>query len=456
MNQEIPEAIKSVGYLIDAWLPLKLQYDKTPGTSIGIVYKGKLLYKNGFGFADVKTKKKALPNTLYHIASISKVFTAVAVLQLVEKGLLNLDDTVVKHLPWFKGKTKKTDSKNITLRQILSHTSGIFRDGDTPHWVTGKFPTSLQKSFSQKSLSQENLTGFKYSNYGFSLLGQVLEKVTGEFYDQYIQKNIFKALGMESTFTDYSEGLKNIAAGYGREIPREKREVFPHYRTNAYAPATGFLSTVADLAKFVSALSLDSAAKHRLLGRELKKQMMHPYEKTGRGEDKYGLGIETFSLGKRKVLSHSGGFQGFITQIMFDPENNLGVVVLSNALGSSAPALAQGILEALYETVDAPIKQSGAKKVSFKKYEGAYRNIWGDTVITKIGNTLVGLSLHSNSPLKQKTVLKPTGKAHCFIMETENGFDSRGEIALFTDFRNGKAQKVIFGATPSKRVAVKI
>lgn len=451
MEKTITDIIKHTGHLIDLWLPLKIRYDKTPGLSVGIVHKGKLIYSSGFGYTDLNKKKKADRDTLYHIASISKTFTAVAIMQLVDDGKLRLDDKVADYIDWFKGKNKNKDSRNITIRQLLSHTAGLFRDGDTPHWETGKFPRDLQKSFSPSSLTLENATGFKYTNYGFSILGLVIEKASGLTYEKYIRKHILKPLNMNSTSPDYLPSLKNVATGYGRDIPDEKRKVFEHYKANAYAPATGFLSNVIDLAKYLSALSLDS--KKKLLSREAKKEMMRPHEKT-EDDEEYGLGLEVFWINKKKVVCHGGGFNGFITRVLLDPKLDIGVVVLTNSLESSAGGIARGILEAIYDALDNTSKHKGDIS-SYKKYEGIYRNVWGDTVIAQFGKDLLAFSPHARLPLKFATKLKPGKGNHQFILKDKGVFDARDETASFDKFKSGKAQRFISGSMPSKRINVK-
>ena len=449
MKPTFTEPIKNIGHVAELWLPLKIKYERTPSLAVGIVYKGKLAYQKSFGFADMEQKKRATERTLYHIASISKTFTAVSIMQLVEQGKLRLDDKVTTRIGWFKAKNKNSDAAHITIRQLLSHTAGVFRDGNTPHWVTGDFPKDLKTSFSAKSLRTETLTNFKYSNYGFSLLGEIIQNVTGLSYEEYVKKNILQPLGMSSTAPDYRNDLTDVATGYGRNIPDEKRQKFPHYKTSAYAPATGFLSNVVDLSKFLAALSFES--KKKLLSRESKKEMMHPYEKTGEGEE-YGLGLDIFQINGRKIVGHSGGFNGFITQILLDSQNDLGVVVLSNGLNSPAYNIARGLLGFIYEFSDKRSEYMRGKKINYAAYEGIYRNAWGDEIVTRIGNTLVGFSVRNDAPLKWSTSFIPEKTKHHFMMKGKNVFDSYDEIAEFSSFKNGKAQKVVFGATPSKRI----
>lgn len=199
MDKDYLKAIKYAIKIFDAWLPWKIQYDRVPGLAVGIVHNGKLIYQKGFGYADVELKIPMTPKTCFRIASISKTFTAVAIMQLVEQRKINLDDRIERYLPWFKVKTKNSDSSNITIRQVLSHTGGVFRDGNTPHWENDKFPNlaGLKKSISNKSIVFENLTRFKYSNFGFALLGEIIKKATGLNYDDYVTKHIIKKLGME-------------------------------------------------------------------------------------------------------------------------------------------------------------------------------------------------------------------------------------------------------------------
>ncbi len=449
-KEQLSQIIKNTTHLIDIWLPIKIRYDKTPGLSIGIMYKGNLVYARGFGYTDLEKKIPVNEKTLYHIASISKTFTSVAIIQLVEKGKLCLDDKVADYIPWFRAKSKNINSKNITIRQILSHTAGLFRDGDTPHWETGDFPTDLKKSFGISSLTFENGTRFKYTNYGFSLLGLIIKKISGLTYKDYIEKNILKPLQMNSTTVDYSKSLKNVATGYGREMPDKDEEVFEHYKTNAYAPATGFLSNVSDLAKHLSALSLES--KKSLINRESKKEIMKGHEKT-EGNDEYGLGFDIIRITKRKIIGHGGGYFGFITRIFLDPALDLGVIVLTNSQSSEGSGIGRGVFEMIYNGLDNLTKHEGKLPV-YSKYEGIYRNRWEDSVVAQFGKELLEFYPATNSPIKFATILEKGKSQDSFIMKTNNVFASPGEMTVFKDFKSGKAQLCVASSTPSKRIII--
>ena len=231
MTKNIQKSIKLTANLLDHWLPYKILYDNIPSISVGITFNGKLIYKKAFGFADLETKKKTTSKTCFRIASISKTFTAIAIFQLIESGKIALDDKVQKYLPWFNAKNKNYDSKNITIRQLLSHTAGIFRDGDTPHWINGNFPdeNTLKNSISSKTIVFENLTHFKYSNFGYAILGQVIKKITGSNYNKYVKENIIAKLSLKLTEPDINRQIINsLASGYSPVIPDRERIVFEH------------------------------------------------------------------------------------------------------------------------------------------------------------------------------------------------------------------------------------
>lgn len=456
MDKQYTKAITATKRVLNVWLPLKIQYDRMPGLSVGIVYRGKLVYQKGFGYANVEKKIRTTPNTCYRIASISKTFTAVAIMQLVERGKLRLDDQVEQYVPWFCAKSKKCDAKNITIRQLLSHTAGVFRDGITPHWVTDVFPDAqaLRQSVSRKTVVFENLTRFKYSNFGFALLGEVIKAASGVSYNTYVTKHIIQKLGMERTAVDLTkESLAWLAQGYSRNIPDTKREAFHHPTTNAYAPATGILSNIPDLAKYLAALSTKEKNALRFLGRESKKEMMKEYWKMYDGGRSYGLGFTVDTIENRKILGHGGGFSGFITRISLDAENDIGVITLSNSNESSAPLINDGIFKMIYAFADKRGKFSEGKKLQKpEKYEGVYRSRWDDKVIVSVGNTLIAFEPQTNSPMTNETLLTEN-KKHMFVMDTNEVIDTPGELAKFLlDKKTSKAKRLYWGSFPYDRL----
>lgn len=446
--KSLTSAIKDLSHILDSWLPIRVQQSGFPGLSIAIAHKGVIVYARGFGFADKEKKSKATEKTLYHIASISKTFTSVAILQLAEKGLIGLNDKVSKHVKDFRFENKVGKLEDITIKQLLSNSSGVWRDGDTPHWTTGEFPKTLK--WSEGTLIYKPSKEFKYSNFGFSILGEVIRSVTGMAYEEYVQKNILDVLNLTSTHPDYNSKLKDLASGYGKQFADSKREKFRHFKTHAYAPATGFISNAIDLAKY--AFYLSPQADESILKNDSKNKMMRPIMKS-EGKDKYCLGLEKLEINKRKVYSHSGGFQGFTSDMIFDPVNEVSVAILINTLHAPASFLTQGVLQIIYNLLDNKQDYYSGKAVNYGNYEGVYRNLWGDNVIAKVGNSLISFNVYTNSPLqgKNKYLLTPTSDGK-FVAKGGNNFHSNGETVSFRDKKGGKYQTVSFGPTPAKRI----
>jgi D-alanyl-D-alanine carboxypeptidase len=412
-----------------------------------MTHRGKLVYANGFGFADVENEVPATSKTAYRIASNSKTFTAVAIMQLVERRKLRLDDTIASYLPWFKAKTKGSDAANVTIRQVLAHHAGVFRDGVTPHWNDDNFPTmtALRRSVSSRSLVFENAIRFKYSNFGFALLGGVIAKVTKTSYEDYMTEQVIRPLGMRRTAPDLTEeSTKWLARGYSRPIPGVERERFEHCPTNAYAAATGFLSNVEDLARYLNALSLQRNTT-TLIGRESKKALFHAHWNGG-DEGSYGLGFAVSYSHRKKIVGHGGGFPGFITRVSLNVDDDIGVIVLTNANDSPAGFIAEGIHDMIHRLSD-PSRDyfKGRRITGASRFEGAYRSRWSDEIVVSTGPNLVAFSPQTNAPLREGTLLRPA-TASSFVMESPFPTDSPGERARFS------GRRLIWGSQPYERI----
>lgn len=178
---------------------------------------------------------------------------------------------------------------------------------------------------------------------------------------------------------------------------------------------------------------------------------MHPYEKTGDGEE-YGLGLDILQVHGKKVIGHSGGFNGFTSQILLDPSCEIGVVVLSNTLGSPACDVARGVLEGICDFADRASHYRQRRKMNPKLYEGIYRSVWCDTVVARFGDSLIGFDVRSDSPLKQNEIFILEKVRHQFVVKSKSTFAPGNEIAEFSAIKNGKAQKLVLGGTLSRRI----
>lgn len=446
MKKSINEAIKIAGKVVDNWLPLKIGYDHTPGAVVCIAQNGVIKYVRAFGVSNLESNIPLQSDGQFRVASMSKMFTAVAILKLQEAGKLRLDDKVSEYITWFKGKSKQTDLANVTIRQLLSHNAGIWRDGEAQQWINDKFPVKLEGTVSAKSITFENGTTFKYSNHGYAVLGAVIEKVSNKTYEEYCVEEIIKPLKLNSTFPDLpSDVPKKLVSGHVRWVPGIlKRVAEPHIKTNSYAPATGFISSVKDLVVFLASLHIES--KKSVLSRESRKAMMQVHGIPSDSEG-YGLGLSLDRVSGQLTYGHSGGFAGYVTNAIAEPENNLQVVVLTNTQSNTAWQVSNDIVRLVSKLAG----MSNVVYVEKEPYSGVYRSRWGDMTVVSLGKDLVAFSPSADNPGHDWTMLKKE-KQHTYSNTKKNGFSDPGETTRFTNLKDGKAYTAVTNGNILERI----
>jgi CubicO group peptidase (beta-lactamase class C family) len=244
--------------LLDLWLDAQLAYERVPALSVAVQRGPELLWAKGYGRLDTAGRLPAGPDTVYGICSISKLFTAVAVMQLWERGLFSLDDDIGKLLPEFALQRSDPDSGPISVRALLTHSAGLPREADFAYWTAPdfKFPTReqlLQRLAGQRSFMRVG-ERFQYSNLGMALLGEVVARLSGLAFETYVQHHIFAPLQLADTRTALPLELqgKRLAQGWGSLRRDGTREALKPYAAEAIMPAAGFSSTVQDLARFAA------------------------------------------------------------------------------------------------------------------------------------------------------------------------------------------------------------
>lgn len=363
-----PEAVEDQAEL-EAYLSQLVAAGSPPGLSVVIVKGGKLVYNRAFGLADGPRGVAASPETVYHWWSMTKIPTAIAILQLQEKALLNIDDSVVKYLPWFDVVYPLADSPVISIRSLLRHSSGL---PDTVpaiiSWVhaddNGRNQTELVKKFLPEYKTLKFKPGEKaaYSNLNYMVLGAIIEAVTGQSYESYITENILQPLGMSQTAFVYSAVMaEHEAAGtlpvvhfYTPLLPtfmdtnaliRERRgKMFWFKRVYVdVTPSTGLIGPAPDVARFMLAYlnggTLEGAS---ILKPETVEMMIstEPFYQVG-------LGWMVGQTSGRDYLEHTGGGPGFATFMRIYPDEGLGVGLLANGTDLDYSGLAD-----LLATVD--------------------------------------------------------------------------------------------------------
>src|SRR5579875_2858325 len=430
-----------------SWLAYRHPDSRIPGYAVAVSYRGRVLLDEACGFADVGAGRALRPEHPFRIASHSKTFTATAVLQLAERGRLHLDDPAVTHVPWL---AEHTDPRFrlVTLRQLLSHGAGVIRDGlDADYWQTARpFPDAarFREELLAAQLVLDTNVRLKYSNFGYTLLGLVVEAAGDCSYHDYVREQIVQPLGLRATGPETHAGIAGrLVTGYGRLRPDGTRPALPDVDTHAMAAATGFYGTASDLCRYFSAHFVGS---RRLLSDESKKEMQRVQWHAHRpgaevvNED-YGLGLILEKIGDRHTFGHSGGFPGHITKSAADPADGLAVSVLTNCIDGAASDIARGV----YKAID--FFQRGAGRPvdrRLRRLEGRYRNLWGaaDLVATG-GDRAVMASPDTWAPFSEPDELELVDSSTLRIVDA-GSFGSPGETARF-ELRDGAVVKGAHG-----------
>ena len=310
---------------------------KIPGMTVAVVSERQVRWAAGFGMQDIENNVAARPATVYRLGSISKPITAVAVMQLFERGRLDLDAPVQKYCPAFPEKQWP-----VTTRQVLGHLAGIRHYKSDEEFNSTRFYASVTEGlsmFKDDPLLFEPGTKYSYTTHGYSVLGCVVEGASGQKFADFVVENVFKPAAMERIRVDsVADIIPNRAQGY-RITDKGVLTNSPLADNSYKVPGGGFVSTAEDLARFAVALQTG-----KLLKRETLELMYEPQQTKDGKATSYGLG---WGVAKRptgeRAIGHSGGQQRISTFLHMQPEQGLAVVIMSNLEGARLGDLAQRI-----------------------------------------------------------------------------------------------------------------
>lgn len=348
--------------------------------SITIADSGKIVYQNAFGYSRVNGDRKTPFNvkTKYRIGSITKMFTAVMIFQLIEEGKLTLNTTLAKYYP------QLTNASKITVGEMLSHRSGLFN-------LTND---SLFYKYSGRTMSEAEMTGIfakqkpsfepdlksEYSNTNFVLMGYIIEKITGKLYSEELKKRITSRLGLNDTY-------------YGTKADPKKNEAYSYNYTSKWSQlpetdmsipggAGAIVSTPTDLVNFIDALFADKLISHKNL------------ENMETMRDNFGMGMFTIYVDDQKGYGHGGRIDGFVSKLFYFPADKLSIAYTSNGVRYSTYEI---LKDALSIYSNKPFEKPEFKSVTLKstdldKYLGNYTStkIPLKIAITKNNTTLMG------------------------------------------------------------------
>lgn len=320
---------------------------RVPGAGVLVLHGGRPLLRRGYGLADLETGAAATPDTRYRLASISKQFTAAAVLLLVQDGKLGLDDPVKRWLP-----SLPPACDAITIRQVLSHTSGLIDYEDVmPPGRYDDGERQMRDADVLQVLESQDRTyfapgqGYRYSNSGYALLALIVEKASGQRYALFLRDRIFVPLGMREAVA-YERGVSDVAQrAYGYSLEQGRWRRTDQSPTSAVLGDGGIYASIDDLAKWDAALYDD-----RLLSADSRRLAFAPHTPTDQAEVAYGYGWRITG----ETLWHSGESIGFRNVFVRWPQRRLSIAVLSNRNDPEPYRLALKIAE-LY-LPDAPIR----------------------------------------------------------------------------------------------------
>lgn len=314
---------------IDAYVESKIGWPRIPGLAVAIVKDDRIVYLKGYGQAN-PSGRPVTPQTPFIIGSITKAFTALAVMQLVEAGKVGLDEPVQKYIPWFRTADANASSQ-ITVRQLLYQTSGLPMIREPQFWPdlddgalerTVRFFAHVQLDFSPGQ-------GFGYSNANYETLGLIVQTVSGQSYEEYVKQHILAPLDMKNSFPSEHEAKEHgMAIGHNWWFGFPVGQTFSYNRSEL--PAGYLYSSAEDIAHFMIAeMNGGRYGNSSVLSSEGIAQTQ-----TGPPSNAYAMGWERPELGGHRLINHDGGTANFQCSVFMDPDERVGVFVAANVMSA--------------------------------------------------------------------------------------------------------------------------
>jgi CubicO group peptidase (beta-lactamase class C family) len=410
-QKDYSEAIK----LIEVWLDAQKDYEKLPGITASIVSNQDLIWSGAFGMANIDGNVEADTKTLCSICSISKLFTSIAIMKLYDEGKLRLDDSVTDILPWYNLEQQFADSGPITIRSLLSHSSGLPRENTFSHWNGPDFSFPTKDQIKATLANQKTLypasTYYQYSNLALTLLGYVIEEISGDSFEGYVTQNILSPLGLLNTTPTMPRALhgNELAIGYTVLSRQGEREKMNFFEANGVNAAAGFASNVEDLAKFASwqFRLLDTTAAEILKPSTLRNMHnVHWINSDWSGTRGLGFGVYKDSNGE-KWVGHGGYCPGYQTIFKMHVDSKFAYTVMINSNGVNPNKYVNGMYGLIKKVKSVKKDESSSNKKELSEYTGYYKmDVLDETYIATWEGKLAMLDLPSNNPASSMTLFK--------------------------------------------------
>lgn len=356
-------SVREIDGILSGYMDSYMEKNSLTGISIGMVLNGELAYTRAFGISDMEKGARVTETSMFHSASISKTFVAMAVMQLQERGLLELDKPVSEYLPYFRLKDERY--RNMTIRLMLSHTSGMpdvyDYEWDKPKYHEGALEEYVRSLYDNELLWEPG-ERFAYSNIAYEVLGDVIAKISGTPFENYMKENIFKLLGMNNTGYLIKEvpqeeltapHVIDINAGY----EPKKNEYYPYNRI--HAPSSTLWSNPSEMCRYAIAnLNRGSFNGIRLLKPESYEAMWCPAAETGWGTAKVGYSWFMREYKGIDLIYHTGGDTGYCSNLVLIPEKASALSLFCNCDNMNLSMVTDYILDVMLGFEVQPIKNS--------------------------------------------------------------------------------------------------
>jgi len=412
--------------------------ERGPGVAVLVSKNGKVLYKDARGMANIEHQIPLTTNSVFRLGSITKQFTAAAIMILSEQGKLSIDDDIHKYVPDFP-----TEGQVITIANLMTHTSGIANYTEDRHIWNNLLSTettldAMLKEFAKHPMPLKTGEAMRYSNTGYVLLGKIIEVTSKETYAGFIEKHIFAKLGMKNSQYGGRQIIANRASGYsstdkGIVNAGPVNMMWPH-------AAGSLLSTVDDLNIWFTALRSGT-----LISAESYQKMISPFELNDKTTSDYGYGLGSYQINKYRAIGHGGGIHGFVTHAFYLPEEKLYVAVLNNN-DSGNPRDIALLLAAKALNIKVPdFKSVNLNDKQLSAFIGSYQ-------IDKKSARVISVddgTIYSQRDDGHKWVIKPM---------SDNSFYYEGSLSYFSIDKNKQGKQVMnfySGLATTPEIAIK-
>lgn len=432
---------------VDDYVRQQMEQRHIPGLSLAVVRDGKIVKAKGYGFANLEWKTPVTPETLFQSGSVGKQFTATAVMMLVEEGKIGLEDSICKYL---------TDAppawKSITIRHLLTHTSGIGNIYGVLNMRQDYTEDELVKKAA--SVPVEFAPGEKwvYSNTGYQMLGVLIHKVTGKFYGDFLKERVFTPLGMTTARVINEEDIiPNRAAGYQLKGTELKNQEWVAPSLNTTADGSLYV-TALDMAKWDAALYTE-----KLLKKSSFDLMWTPVKLNSGATHAYGFGWAVNTANGHRLIEHNGAWQGFLSAIARYVDDRLTVIVLVNTDSASPPLIAHRVagfyLPAVAPPTYKPIPDKEPQITALVKmlYDKRATGDWDEPLFTPAFWTTLKPSLKDETalayfkglgPVQSVTLVERKAEGDNRLYRYRVAYRDMTRLALLTLDRAGKISNI--------------